>query len=215
MEELTAVTTTTRSVWRPVVLAVLLIGLLAGGGHLAWVTWGSVGPARSRAAQEVAELRQRWAAGQQTPSQGNAAWILRIPELDAASEWPVRAGVAPDQLDGGFGWYPGTSRPGEVGNFAVAGRWLTGGEPLRGWFELKVGTKVEVETAEAVLTYELTSAPGELTVGRDRTWVLDPVPGREDVIPRQALLTLTTNEDLLPGPDVSVAFGVLTGTELK
>ncbi|MDO5066791.1 MAG: sortase [Propionibacteriaceae bacterium] len=198
----------------PVVLAVvLLVGLLAGGGVVAWQVWGTVAPARERAAREVAAIRQGWEQGGAAPA-GEAAWILHIPAL-GEQEWPIRAGVAEAQLDGGFGWYPGTAEPGEVGNFAVAGRWLTGGEPLRGWFELPVGSQVRVETATEVLTYELTLAPGGLTVGRDEAWVLEPVPGRGDETATQAWLTITTNEDFFPGPEVAVAFGKLTDKEMK
>ena len=201
--------------WALVVGGLLLVGLLAGAGVVAWQVWGGTAPVRNRAAREVAALRDRWAAGETAPVAGEAAWILRIPALAEQMEWPVHAGVDAASHDGGFGWYPGTALPGEVGNFAVAGRWVTGGEPLRGWFDLPVGTQLEVETATAVLTYELISAPGELTVGRDGTWVLDPVPGRPDEPPSQAVLTVTTNEDLFPGPEVSVAFGKLTDKEMK
>ena len=36
-----------------------------------------------------------------------------------------------------------------------------------------------------------------------------------DEPPSQAVLTVTTNEDLFPGPEVSVAFGKLTDKEMK
>lgn len=214
MGELAAVTRRSRFPVTLVVGVLLLAAVLAGGGVVAWQVWGTAALGREHAAREVAALRERWAAGQTVPVQGEAAWIMRIPALEDRVEWPVRAGVADEQLTDGLGWYPGSARPGEIGNFAVAGRWLTSGEPLRGWFELPPGTTVQVETATEIVTYELISAPGGLTVGRDEQWVLDPVPGRDEV-PSQALLTVTTHEDLLPGPDVSVAFGRLTDKELK
>jgi sortase A len=43
--------------------------------------------------------------------------------------------------------------------------------------------------------------------------VLDPVPGRPEEVPTQALLTLTTAEDLVTTPDRAVGFGTLTKTE--
>ena len=44
------------------------------------------------------------------------------------------------------------------------------------------------------------------------TWVLDPVPGKTNVKPTRALITLTTCQDLFHSPDRSVGFGHLVGT---
>lgn len=215
MGELAVVTTRSRSRVGLVVALVVVLGVLAGGGYLAWQAWGSIGPTRAEAVREVAALRNRWEAGDSALHPGEAAWIVRIPASGDAVEWPVRVGVGAPQLDGGLGWYPGSAQPGEVGNLAMAGRWFTDGEPLRGWFDLPVGGVIEVETESATFTYTIISAPASLTVGREDSWVLDPVPGRPGQQPTQALLTLTTHEDLVPTRDVSVAFAVLTGTEKK
>ena len=77
------------------------------------------------------------------------------------------------------------------------------------------GDAIEVEGARAKFTYEVVSAPADLTVQAGDAWVLDPVPGSPDEAPTNALMTLTTCEDLYPTPDRSVGFGILTKTEEK
>ena len=203
--------------------AVLLVGVLVGGGFIAWRVWGTTAIARQAADREAAELRAAWAAAAppssspsdppvvDPPAHGRAAWLLRIPAL--GGEWPVIAGVGDDELARGVGWYPGSALPGQVGNIAVAGHRIGNGEPFRRLLELRAGDEVVVETAAATFTYTIVSAPGDLTVQADDSWVLDPVPGHPDEVPAQALLTLTTAEDLVTTPDRAVGFGTLTKTE--
>ncbi|HMS37957.1 MAG TPA: sortase [Arachnia sp.] len=202
---------------------VLLAGVLVAGGALAWQIWGTTALSARAAERETAALRASWAALPgptadpsaapvvDPPALGEAGWLLRIPAL--GGEWPVIAGVGDDELARGVGWYPGSALPGQVGNFAVAGNRIGNGEPFRRLLELKVGDEVIVETGAATFTYTLVSAPGELTVQADESWVLDPVPGRPEEVPTQALLTLTTAEDLVTTPDRAVGFGTLTKTE--
>ena len=59
--------------WALVVGGLLLVGLLAGAGVVAWQVWGGTAPARNRAAREVAALRDRWAAGETAPVADEAA----------------------------------------------------------------------------------------------------------------------------------------------
>ena len=209
--------------------AVLLAGVLVAGVALAWQVWGTTALAARAAEREAAELRAAWASPSPAPppspdlsaspappvvdppAHGQAAWLLRIPAL--GGEWPVIAGVGDDELARGVGWYPGSALPGQVGNFAVAGHRIGNGEPFRRLLELRAGDEVVVETAAATFTYTIVSAPGDLTVQADDSWVLDPVPGHPDEVPAQALLTLTTAEDLVTTPDRAVGFGTLTKTE--
>lgn len=211
-----------------VLLSILLALALGVGGFIAWQIWGTTALARDAAAQEISQLRASWdgpipdelrqedpeappIVGE--PSMHAANWLVRIPSL--GSEWPIIAGVDETDLSRGVGWYPGSARPGQLGNFALAGNCLTNGEPFRRLLELRQGDEVVVETRTAVFTYEIVSAPAELTVGSADSWVLDPVPGHDDVVPHQALITLTTCEDLFPTQDRAVGFGALTATEKK
>lgn len=209
-------------------VVILLVVSLTGGGYLAWLIWGTTAFARDRAADETAALRASWAGPMPEelrpedpgappivaePRMHEANWLLRIPALEG--EWPIIAGVEQGDLNRGVGWYPGSARPGQLGNFALAGNCLTDGEPFRRLLELRRGDEVVVETRSAVFTYEIISAPAELTVQADDSWVLDPVPGHTDLVAHQALITLTTCEDLFPTQDRAVGFGALTATEKK
>lgn len=205
---------------------VLLVAVLGLAGWGTWLYWGSSFAAQDAAAEAVAELEQRWAdeeppADPETPTlvadpePGRAQWLLRIPALGESWQWPVSVGIDDESLGHGVGWYPGTSQPGQVGNFAVAGQCITGAQPFRDLRRLQVGDEVLVEGVHQVFTYTINSAPADLTVDEGEAWVLDPVPGRDDLDPTQALITLTTCEDLYPTPDRSVGFGVLTSTETK
>ena len=204
-----------------VVALVLLAATLAVGGFLGWQVYGTTWLARSAAADAVAGLRAEWAAApapeegerptETVPTAGEAAWILRIPSHGV--EWPIASGVEHDVLTRAVGWYPSTALPGQVGNVALAGLRLTHGAPFGGLLELEEGDEVVIETPLAVYTYRITLPPSQLTVHQDDSWVLDPVPGKPDLAPTEAILTLTTHEDLIDTPDRAVGFGVLDTTE--
>lgn len=205
---------------RLVVGLVLLLGALAAGGWLIWLYGMSGKVVRYHLPTRIVEVWRHWEAEPAAdlvaaPQPGEAYWLIRIPRLGGWWEWPVAVGVGDDVIGETVGWYPGTAQPGQVGNFAVAGQCITGAQPFRHLRELEVGDVVEVEGATAIHTYTIVSAPADLTVASDDSWVLDPVPGRDDVPATEALITLTTCEDLYPTPDRSVGFGVLTDTEEK
>lgn len=214
-------------------LAVLgTVLLVAAVVCLGWVAWQYVGTtiiSREEAAKEMTALETIWDQSASPSAQetaegppavadsdmGSAQWIMRIPALGSDWVWPVMAGVGVEDLTRGVGWYPTTAQPGQVGNFAVAGHRVTHGEPFRRMLELAVGATVIIETRASVFTYELVSAPDQLTVQDTETWVLDPVPGNPEAIPGESLITLTTCEDLFHSSDRSVAFGKLVSTEAK
>ncbi len=206
------------------VLGVIL--LLAGLVCLGWLGWQYFGTnvvSKQEAGKQMTALEQTWG---DTNTQadplpitdsdvGEAQWLIRIPALGDDWVWPVVVGVGDEDLKKGVGWYPTTSQPGQVGNFALAGHRVTNGEPFRRILELQVGDEVLIETKDSFLTYELTSSPAQLTVQDTETWVLDPVPGHEEAQPTEPLITLTTCEDLVRSPDRSVAFGKLISEEAK
>lgn len=184
------------------------------------------------------DLRQRWRAERPAPSSGaesadpattptgqaptaaepvlgEPTALLRIPVFGADYEVPILEGTDLDTLSEGVGHYPGTTKPGQVGNFALAGHRVTHGEPFRRLLELKPGDEVVVETASAVYTYVLDAPPRSLTVTDTATWVLDPVPGEPDAEPTKAVITLTTCQDLFRSADRSVGFGHLQSTRNK
>lgn len=204
-----------------VVLVAALVAVIAVAGVIGWQFIGTNLIAQQATAKELSAVRSSFegasasegAGAAEQPVSHRAAWLLRIPRIGV--EVPVIAGVEPGDLSRGVGWYPGSALPGQVGNCAIAGYRFSNGEPFRRLLELKVGDQIIIETPTAVLTYSLISAPGDLTVGRNDSWVLDPVPGRPDEVPTQAHLTLTTAEDVVDSDDIAVGFATLTTTEKK
>ncbi len=129
------------------------------------------------------------------PRRDQAYAVLRIPGLGVVA--PVARGVAKrGVLDKGYvGHYPGTARPGRVGNVALAGHRNTHGEPFRHLDRLRRGDEVVVETRDAVHTYVVSGGVPQ-TSARD-VGVIAPVP-RSAVHPGRGFgepghyLTLTT-----------------------
>jgi sortase A len=146
-----------------------------------------------------------------TSGDGVCVGVLRIPAL--GDDWAVPI------INGGGAtgavWVDGTTVPGEIGNFVLAGRRVGGGHPFRGVETLNSGDQVIVETATAVLTYVVDLAPRDVTVTEYDSWVLDPVPGAQDRVPQQALLTLLLRQDLWPTRDRSVGIAVLASSVAK
>ena len=213
---------------RPSGLMVLGLVLLLGGlGCLGWVGYQYLGTnIVSQHAFDAGreDLRSRWqqaepaepsASPEQAVLPGKATALLRIPAFGADYEIPVLEGTDLDTLTDGVGHYAGTARPGQVGNFALAGHRVTHGQPFARLLELKRGDEVVVETRKAVYTYVLDESPSSLTVDDAATWVLDPVPGEPNTQPTRALITLTTCQDLFSSPDRSVGFGHLRSTRNK
>lgn len=120
---------------------------------------------------------------------GRGFAFVRIPRLGANYSVPVLEGVALDVLARGVGHYPETALPGRVGNFAVAGHRATNGEPFAHLDRLGPGDVVIVETQQTWFTYVVDRTH---IVRPTDTWVIDPVPGRPDAVPRDRLITLTT-----------------------
>ena len=204
-------------------------GLTAGGvvllvlglGVLGWSSWDLfwnplVDP--HVAAAEASGLRSAWqqpAAGEPArPLPGEAVALMRIPRFGESFELPVLSGTDQTTLKRGLGWYDGTAGPGEIGNFAVAGHGGPTG-PFAPIADLVAGDQVIVETRDTVFTYELTNHPADTTVKDTDTWVIQPVPGRPEVRPTEALLTLTTGQDLFRATARTVAFAELASTESK
>ncbi|MGJ3507825.1 class E sortase [Enemella sp. A6] len=205
---------------RPSVLGVfgilLLIGALIAVGWLVWQYFGSNITARQSFDREIGELRQKWDGAEEQPvTEGGAVALLRVPAFGDDYEVPILRGTDTDTLKRGVGMYPTAVNPGEIGNLALAGHRVTRGEPFRRLLDLEPGDEVIVETKDAVHTYAIDTAPKDLTVQDADSWVLFPVPGKPDQEPTEAIITLTTAQDLFRSADRSVAFGHLISTQPK
>ncbi|MGH8895180.1 MAG: class E sortase [Actinomycetes bacterium] len=172
-----------------------------------------------RAQDRVAEqIRDAWERPVRDPGGGTAAKgpraadfgagfaFLRIPRLGTGYSVPVVEGVGLDELARGVGHYPSTVRPGQVGNFAVAGHRATNGEPFAYLDRLRPGDVVVAETRRSWFTYVVDRSR---IVAPTATWVIDPVPGNPAAAPTERLLTLTTCNPRWGSTERLIVFGHL------
>ncbi|MFF0196498.1 class E sortase [Streptomyces anulatus] len=117
---------------------------------------------------------------------------MRIPRFGADWEWPVLENTAVGTLQKGLGHYSGTARPGDTGNFAVAGHRRTYGDPFKDFPKLRPGDAVVVNDGTTWFTYRIAKKPYR-TVPTD-TAVVDPVPRGSGFEGAGRYLTLTTCE---------------------
>ncbi len=211
----------------------LLAALLAAAIWVGWTWWGSALLAGDKGRVAASAAQASWsaspapasaaasaatpgAASSQSsgPAEGQLVAVMRIPRLGDDWKWPVYASTAEADtaLNHGLAWYRGTALPGQIGNFAVAGRSATGANAFRYAERLRAGDEVIVETASAIYTYRIDVPFSGLSVDSSADWVLDPVPGHPDADAQQPLLTLTTNQDVVPTDSRSVAVGHLVQT---
>jgi sortase A len=211
--------------WRLTAVGVAL--LLVGLSCLGWVAYQYVGTnliAEHTFRTEASRLRAQWIEDQKTDPQGleqpskrsgDSIGLLRIPALGGAYEVPIVNGTELTVLGKGVGHYSSTAQAGQIGNFAIAGYRVTHGQPFARLHDLDSGDEIIVETRDATYTYVLDESPRQLTVKDTDTWVIDPVPGKPELKPTQAMITLTTCPDLFHSTKRSVGFGHLIRTEPK
>ncbi|WP_443056770.1 class E sortase [Streptomyces sp. NBC_00667] len=186
---------------------------------------------------EVARLHERWAAPAAptapapaaapapgaTPSapatapppapplaDGRAFAEMYVPRFGADWNKPVLEGTGPEPLKKGLGHYPRSARPGESGNFAVAGHRRTYGDPFKDVPELRPGDAVIIKDAVAWYTYTVRTGP--LRVLPTETGVVDPVPQGSPFTAPGRYLTLTTCEPEWGHSHRLVVWAELTGT---
>jgi sortase A len=206
--------------WRRLVAVVGVLMLTAGLGMLGWVGWEYYGTniiAHHRQAELRDELHQQWKAGEDPAADGEdssvdgeAFALLRVPRFGSDYEMPIIKGVDDDALSSGVGWFPESQRPGELGNFALAGHRVTHGEPFRDFLELREGDAVYVETRTHVYTYTLDDDGTDHQLPFSQTWILDPAPAHPDAVPTDAIITLVTCSELFHTDERSYVVGHLT-----
>lgn len=194
-----------------------LVLLLFVAYQLLWTNY----EADRRTDQVAGSLRDGWerppapaATGVQATKlrNGKGFAFLHIPRLGRSWSVPVVQGVSLPDLARGLGHYPGTALPGEVGNFAVAGHRATNGEPFAYLDRVQVGDLVVAETRQRWFTYVVDRTK---IVSPTSVWVLDPVPGKPNAKPVQALLTLTTCNPRWASTERLIVFGHLEETRTK
>lgn len=173
-----------------------------------------------RAQDRVADqIREGWDRPPGAPGEvqdrvdfGQGFAFLYVPALGKNWHVPVVQGVGLPDLARGVGHYPKTARPGEVGNFAVAGHRATNGEPFAYLDRVHRGDVVVAETQKSWFTYVVDKT--QLVAPTD-VWVLDPVPGRPDAKPTRRLVTLTTCNPRWGSSQRLIVFGHLRDQQPK
>jgi sortase A len=165
------------------------------GAH-GWIRWTN-SVAERRAEAERRELLATWAAPAPSgaiatemlvPGEGFA--LLSIPRLrDQVWNIPVLHGVGDDELRSGIGHYPDSARPGEYGNFALAGHRTAHGEPFADFDELRVGDEVIVRTPANRYVYTLVR---DAVVEPEEVWVVSPRAAQTVGAVGEPLITLVT-----------------------
>jgi sortase A len=119
---------------------------------------------------------------------GKAFAILRIPRFGAHYARPVFEGTDHDTLIKGVGHYIGTAKPGELGNFAIAGHRTTYGRPFSDIDLIRKGDRIIVETRTGYSVYVVLRHE---IVRPTHTQVLAPVPDQPGATPIASFLTMT------------------------
>nr|BFF09569.1 class E sortase [Microbacterium flavescens] len=141
------------------------------------------------------------------PADGEEFAVMRIPRFGADYAVPMAGGVSrATTLDPiGIGHYPGTSMPGEAGNFAVAAHRTTWGKPFNRIADLRVGDAIVVETEDGWYTYRFRTLE---YVTPDEVEVLLPVPQQLDAPPGTSYITMTSCSPMYSLAERIVAYGV-------
>jgi sortase A len=160
--------------------------------------------------QVRAALRQTWAQGRD-PLQalpdgsvrslpvGTGIANLYIPRLGRDFAWTVVEGTGVADLEKGPGHYSFSARPGQVGDFALAGHRVGKGQPFLNLDQLRPGDAVLVETETHWYVYRVLprrggpdGVPWREIVDPSDGAVVDPVPDHPELRATHRFLTMTT-----------------------
>ncbi|MER6513379.1 class E sortase [Nonomuraea sp. NPDC001636] len=143
---------------------------------------------------------------------GRAVAMLSIPRLGRDYRYAIVEGVDAEHLKKGPGHYPDSAMPGQIGNFVVSGHRTTYAAPFKELDELERGDEIIVDAREARYTYRVTSQD---VVEPTEVEVLAPVPGKPDIRPIRAYITLSTCHPEYSAAQRLIVYGVLKKTELR
>jgi len=132
-------------------------------------------PSPSVPAEPAGPQEARTLLVEETPEQGEAFAIIRIPSIERLADgWTVVQGVTRSDLKNGVGHMPSTPLPGQPGNAVLPGHRTTYGAPFHELDELEPGDIIEVETAIGLNIYEVRES---IIVRPTEIWVTNPRPG--------------------------------------
>jgi len=189
---------------------ILLLGGLSVMGYFAWQYIGTNIVSKHKQKQIKEETRRQWDKG----VEGDAIAMLRVKRFGKDYEVPIVKGFDKGALARGIGWDTKSSKPGQIGNFAIAGHRVTHGEPFSKFPKLKKGDLVVVETRRDIFTYKLRNSGTSITVPFTTPWPLWPVPDPDarGEKPTERLITLLTCSELFHTNNRSVVIGELVKT---
>lgn len=136
--------------------------------------------------------------------------FIKIPAFGPKWRFAIVQGTGLAQLAVGPGHVPGTARPGQMGNFAVAGHRVTAGNPFWNLPRLHAGDLVWIQTRTATYVYRVYGRPS-LVSPLDVT-VLSAVPGEPGRRPARRLISLITCDPAWTGTHRLVVTGALVRT---
>jgi sortase A len=178
----------------------------------AYLLWGTSAYTQRQQLLLQKELARDHGGGLAKIELGRAVAMLRIPRLGRDFRYAVVEGVDVEHLKKGPGHYPGSALPGKVGNFVVSGHRTTYAAPFNRIDELERDDEIIVDAPEARYTYRVTSQD---VVEPDEVDVLAPVPGKPDISPIRAFITLSTCHPEYSAAQRLLVYGVLKETELR
>lgn len=157
----------------------------------AYEVWGKAAIVAGHQDELDKILTQQWsgpppaATPESAPPPGGSIARLYLPRL--GKHWVVVEGVSQRDIAYAPGHYPQSAKPGQVGNFAIAGH----RSPAIFWDldRVRTGDAVVVETRTTYYLYRVTQ---QLIVKPTSVGVVAPVPGKPGVAPKTAMLTITT-----------------------
>ena len=195
---------------RRLIGVLLILAGLGLGGYFAWQYWGTNVVSKARHADEKKIIAKEWSKG----IDGDAIGLLRVPRFGSDYEVPIVRGFSKKALASGVGWYTKGAKPGQVGNFAIAGHRVTHGEPFLDFLEIRKGDKAVVETRTHIYTYRLRNDGDAITVPFTTSWPLwpVPVPDGKGKKPTKKLITLLTCSELFHTDNRNVVVGELVKT---
>lgn len=92
---------------------------------------------------------------------------IKIPSIGI--DQPLNLGVSEKVLSRGFGLWPGTAQPGEIGNTVIGGHRTSHTKPLADIHKIKVGARIYFTIPTGLAVYQVTKT--KILKPRD-TWIL-------------------------------------------
>ncbi|GAA3517835.1 class E sortase [Aeromicrobium panaciterrae] len=205
-----------KSTGRRIVTAFGILLILAGLGMLAYIAWQYFGTnivSKHKQEEVKQHIAEDWGKGLDSDAIG----LLRVPRFGDTYEQPIVKGFSKDALARGVGWDTKGAKPGEIGNFAIAGHRVTHGEPFSKFPKLKRGDLVYIETRTDIYTYKLRNGGKSITVDFTQGWPLQRVPDPKAAgeRPTKAVLTMLTCSELFHTRNRNVVIGDLIETVHK